>query len=310
MFRYRVFLLCYLCILGCLLSISSPSLLYANQQIRYSKTPSIAQSIPTYSFAVHPLHNPKRLFSEYKILIDFLNENLKAFQICLVASRDYNSFEQRLNNGSFEFALANPLQAIKSLPYNYKIIGKFGDDENFRGLIITRKNSNFITASDLQGLPIAFPAPTALAATIMPLLYLHENGLDIENMPIQYVGSQESAIMSVYLGESVAAGTWPLPWEKLIAMRPEVAKVLQVQWQTPSLVNNAFIVRKDVPKEHVQSLLSLLVNLNTTVAGRQILHRSGNDSFSPSSEEEYEIVKKIMQRFTNIVPQKAKKIWP
>ncbi len=74
-----------------------------------------------------------------------------------------------------------------------------GDDENFRGIIIVRKDSHFNQVRDLKGKAVSFPASTALAATMMPQYYMQTHGLDVtKDIDIRYVGSQESSIMSVF----------------------------------------------------------------------------------------------------------------
>lgn len=263
-----------------------------------------------YRFAVHPLHNPKRLFAGYKPLIDYLNRETDAFQIKLVASRDYASFEQRLFAGDFEFALPNPLQTMKSLKYGYRVIGKMGDDRDFRGIIITRRDAGFLFVEDLEGKALSFPAPTALAATIMPMVYLKDRGLDLSTTPLHYVGSQESAIMNVYFGKTIAAGTWPLPWEQLIRERPEIAGVLKVQWETDPLVHNGLVARENVPEEHVRHIMALLLALPATEEGRAILAGIHIPYFEACSEEAYAPAYAFMERFAELFPAQAQGVWP
>ena len=90
-----------------------------------------------------------------------------------------------------------------------------GDDNKFAGIILVRRDSGINKLSDLKGKKVSYPARTALAATMMPQYYFQTHGLDvnrdIENL---YVGSQESSIMNVYLGNVAAGATWPMqnPW--------------------------------------------------------------------------------------------------
>ncbi|MEZ4694041.1 MAG: PhnD/SsuA/transferrin family substrate-binding protein [Aliarcobacter sp.] len=49
-----------------------------------------------------------------------------------------------------------------------KVFAKMGDDENFRGIFLVRKDSGIKNFEDLKGKKISYPAPTALAATILP----------------------------------------------------------------------------------------------------------------------------------------------
>lgn len=87
-----------------------------------------------------------------------------------------------------------------------------GDDDNFRGIILVRKDSGIKSVKDLVGKNISYPAPTALAATMMPQWYLHIHGINIHtDITNSYVGSQESSIMNVFLGKSAAGATWPPP---------------------------------------------------------------------------------------------------
>ena len=64
------------------------------QPLRYSTTPTSVAS-PTYRFAVHPLHNPKKLSDAYQPLIDYLNRQMPAVRFALEASRDYHAYEEK-----------------------------------------------------------------------------------------------------------------------------------------------------------------------------------------------------------------------
>jgi len=69
-----------------------------------------------------------------------------------------------------------------------------GDDENFRGIILVRKDSAIENVADLKGKAVSYPAPTALAAAMMPQYYLQTHGLDVMNdLDNRYVGSQASS---------------------------------------------------------------------------------------------------------------------
>ena len=86
---------------------------------------------------------------------------------------------------------------------------------------MVRRDSGIKQPADLKGQGGGLPSPTALAAAIMPQWFLHQHGVnvnrDIEN---RYVGSQESAIMNVYLGQTAAGATWPPPWRLFQKDRP------------------------------------------------------------------------------------------
>ena len=257
----------------------------------------------SYTFAVHPLHNPKLLYKKYQPLIDFINANVRDFSLKLVASRDYPTFERKLFTGRFDFALPNPLQTIVSQSHGYNIVGKMGDDNVFQGIIVMRRDAQVMFVEDLTGAPLSFPANTALAATLMPKYFLKSRGLDLASNDIHYVGSQESAVMNVYLNKTVAAGTWPLPWNMLLKARPELGKVLEVKWRTPALVNNGVVARIGLPPGHVQALLGQLLSLHTHPQGREILKMLEISCFEPASTNTYQAVQKFLKDYAHLFPE-------
>lgn len=268
----------------------------------YRDSASSAERAPSYIFAVHPLHNPKRLFEVYQPLVRLINEAAEpAFRLKLEASRNYTDFENKLYAGKFHFALPNPYQTLVSGDHAYRVVAKMGDDHRFRGIIVVRKDSKIERVADLRGASISFPAPTALAGTMMPKFHLHSLGLDLRDVELRYVGSQESAIMNVYLGKTRAAATWPPPWELLSQRRPEVARELTVKWETDSLVNNGVVVRNDVPEAHWRAAIDVLLNLHTHDAGRRVLERMDLSRFEPAESATYEPVRQFLKTYEAVM---------
>jgi phosphonate transport system substrate-binding protein len=275
---------------------------------RYSANPPLIKKAD-YIFGVHPLHNPKRLFKVYQPMVDYINSHLNGGKLRLEASRDYPSFDKKLAEGYFDLALPNPYQTITAADNGYKIFGKMGDDHNFRGIILVRKDSKINSVNDLRGKTVSYPAPTALAATMMPQWYLYEHGIDIRKDIINsYVGSQESSIMNVYLGKSAAAATWPPPWKAFIKQRPEIAKKVTIKWETFSLPNNGLVARNDVPDEIVQQVSEIITTLHTHEEGKKILEAMELSRYEKADEKTYEPVREFLKKFeTRVRPIKDNK---
>jgi len=256
------------------------------------------QTIPVYHFAVHPLHNPTRLIKAYQPMIDYLNEKIKTAHFILEASRDYRNFEQKYRSRKLEFILPNPWQTLQAIKSGYVVIARAGHNEDFRGLIIVRKDATITQPSDLAGKTIAYPSATALAACIMPQYYLFEHGVDInKDVKNIYVGSQESALMNVFLNQAAAGGTWPPPWRLFQKDHPEQAVKLKVIWETEWLINNSVMIRDDIPadiRNHVQQYLAAL---SETPQGKDILKGMETSRFIPATNEDYNIVQAYIDRF-------------
>jgi phosphonate transport system substrate-binding protein len=255
-----------------------------------------------YIFAIHPLHNPQRLFIIYGPLIDYLDRNIPAATFRLEASRNYGEFDKKLYARVPDFALPNPYQTLNSLQYGYHVIAKMGDDHKFTGIILVRRDSDIKQVSDLKGKKISYPARTALAATIMPQYYLYTHGLDVKHdIENVYVGSQESSIMNVYLGYVAAGATWPLPWEIFQQEQPEKARELEVKWETEPMLNNGVVVRDNVPEEVAQRVADLLSTLHTTQEGRIILARMPLSRFELANDQRYQVIDDFLQMFDKTV---------
>lgn len=266
-------------------------------KITYSEQNPLAKK--EIHFGIHPLHNPEKLLEVFGPLVDLLNEQIPEFNFKLEASRNYKAFEEKLQRRELEVALPNPYQTILSLKYGYKIFAKMGDDNNFRGLIILRKDSPIKTILDLKNKKISYPAATALAATMMPQYYLYKNGInilkDVKNM---YVGSQESSILNAYMKESDAACTWPPPWILFVKNNPEKASQLDVKWETQSLVNNGLVIRDDLVLQLRDKIRKVLFLLPNSERGRKILQTMELSNFEPADEQTYKPVKEFLEKFT------------
>lgn len=266
----------------------------------YTSTPTNTQAV--LIFGVHPLHNPQRLYEIYGPLVEYLNRNFPEITIQLEASRSYEEFDKKLYSRHFHFALPNPYQALNSLKYGYHIFAKMGGDEQFRGIIIVRKDSNINTVADLKGKIVSFPAPTALAATMMPLYFLHTHGLNVnQDITRLFSGSQESSIMNVYLRKSAAGATWPPPWQSFVKRNPQITAELEVKWESPPLLNNGLVARDDVAPEVVDKVKTLLLNLHTHEEGRQLLNALPLVRFENATETTYQPVRDFMKKYAETV---------
>jgi phosphonate transport system substrate-binding protein len=268
----------------------------------FSDEPEHQRSV--YRFGIHPLHNPSRLHEIFAPVMAYLDRHIPEARFRIEASRNYAAYDEKLFAGEFHFSLPNPYQTVVALENGYRVFGKMGDDHNFRGIILVRKDSGIRQVTDLKGLAISYPAPTALAATMMPQYYLNTHGLDVmKDVENRYVGSQESAVMNVFLGHTAAGATWPPPWRALVKERPELAEQLEVKWQTAPLPNNGLVVRNDIPRPLVDKVARLLFELHTHAEGRAMLERMELSRFEPATDDTYEPVRNFLTTFeTEIRP--------
>ncbi|MDD5215788.1 MAG: phosphate/phosphite/phosphonate ABC transporter substrate-binding protein [Methylococcales bacterium] len=271
-------------------------------QPTYSPSSENTIAITEYVVGIHPLHNPQKLMELYNPIVEYMNNNIPQAHFKLEASRNYEEFEKKLYAENFAFAMPNPYQTLQSLKHGYHVFGKMGDDEVFRGIILVRKDSRIQKVTDLKGKAVSYPAETALAATMMPQYYLHTHGIDVNrDIENRYVGSQESSIMNVLRGHVAAGATWPVPWEGFQTEHPDMASELEVKWQTEPMLNNGWVVHKDVPAPITEEFARLLFSLQDREQGRAMLAKLPISRFEPATDDTYHLVYNFLETFSKTV---------
>lgn len=254
--------------------------------------------IAVYRLAVHPLHNPAKLIQMYQPLIDHLNNKIPNSKFELEASRDYPNYEDKIRQGHLAFLIPNPWQTIEAMKFGYQVIAMVADKNDFRGIIIVRKDSKISTPRDLKGKAVSYPAATAIAACMMPQYYFHTHGLDVnKDIENRFVGTQESSIMNVYLGQTAAGGTWPPPWRKFQKDSPKEAAELKVMWETEPLINLSVMSRKEIPVEVQNQVRAVFTDLVNSPEGRAILTTIEMKGFTPATDKDYEVVRSFTEQF-------------
>ena len=242
-----------------------------------------------YSFGVLPLHNAVRLFETYEPLIDEINSRVSGFTVRLETARDYPRYETKVRERRLHFVMMNSHLVIPVEERGYRIIGRTAD--MIRGLVLVRNDSNIRRVRDLKATSISFASGTDLPGAMMPKLLLKQNGLDVDrDATHKYVGSPDSAIMNVFMKLSAAGCVSESAWLSFRTRRPDIAQLLEVRWATAPLVGLGILARKDVPREHEQSVARALFGLQQSEPGRRILAAMGISSFQPAGEASYDRV--------------------
>jgi len=262
------------------------------------RTNSVGRQEVLYYFAVNPLYNPVKLGEVYQPLLEEFNKEIAGVTIELEASRDMAQFEQKIRSRQPEVIRPNPWQTLVAIQLGYHVVAMEGAAEDFKGLIIVRKDSGITQPTDLKGRSVSYPSPTSFSGAIMPQFFLQKNGVnvmtDIDN---HYVGSQESSIMNVFLKLTAAGATWPLSWRAFMKEHPTEAAELKVIWETDSLINSSIMIRDDIQGKLQEDLVNFLIHLDKTGKGREILANIGIDRYRSASDRDYDVVRKYVDEF-------------
>lgn len=263
----------------------------------YSLRP-LGGQLQGHRLAPHPLYRPQVIYELFQPLVDYLNQEVPGLNLELESSRDYASFEKKIRAREVDILMPNPWQTLEAIKSGYTVISMWGDAKDFKGIFIVRKDSNIKTPQDLIGKAVSYPSPTALAAGMMTQYYLYQHGIDVNRDILNlYVGTHESAIMNVYMGNTVAGATWPPPWQLFQMEHPLKAAELQQIWETEPLINNSVMVRDDLPQDLRKKLQEALFNLSNSAQGRRILDKMQTAKFHPATDETYAPARAFVETF-------------
>jgi phosphonate transport system substrate-binding protein len=253
-------------------------------------------------FGIHPYSNPKDLFEAYEPIARYLEAKIPGIHVEIEASKDYADFEAKLAAGKFHLALPNPYETLLSLQSGYGVIAKMTPDDDFRGLIVVRKDRKIEALRQLAGRTIAFPSPTAVAGTMLPLWMLRGQGLEADKtFKVKYVGSQFSSLLNAYSGDVDACGSTVRFWRVWSRDNPDKAKEMEVVARTESLPHNGVVVRKDVDKALAARIAKILAGMDTDPALDQSQFKQDQAHFELATNAAYKPMQEFLNRYDEAI---------
>lgn len=183
----------------------------------------------TLRFGVVPQFDARRIQQIWQPVLDSL-EKQSGLHFELIGSPSIPEFEKQLLAGDFDLAYMNPyhlLKAYESQGYT-PLVRDIG--RTLFGIVVVRKDGPIEEVNDLDGKSVAFPAPNALGAALIPRSEFGEI-YKINIKPV-YVRSHSSVYLNVVTGQTDAGGGV----QKTLQAQPEnIRNALKIIYKTPQL---------------------------------------------------------------------------
>lgn len=200
---------------------------------------------------------------------------------------DIPTFEERMKQGEYDIAYMNP--------YHYTIFSQrpgyraFAREKGRRlvGIIVVRKDSPVRQLDELAGRIVAFPAPAAFAASILPRGEFSRQNIDID---ARFVSSHDSVYRGVAQGSFAAGGGITRTLE---AIDPAIASQLRILATTPAYVPHAFAAHPRLPDETVARILAGMQSLDQNEAGRKVLEPLSFTGIEAATDKEWDEIRKL-----------------
>jgi len=239
-----------------------------------------------YSFAIGPQQSASELAKRWVPVMQYLSEKT-GYSFQFTTAKDIPTFQKQMIAGEFDFAYINPYHYLAfHEKAGYEALAHERDG-NLTGIVVVRKDSPIHNMSDLNNQTLAFAAPTALAATMLPLASFDEQKV---NVTPKYVTSMDSVYLSVAKG-FLPAGGGEMRSFKMLA--PDVQNQLRILWTSEVLPPFPFTAHSRVPKEVVAKLQKVMQEMDKNPQGVELLKAINFKGIDSANDSSYNGMRKL-----------------
>lgn len=240
----------------------------------------------TYSFAVVPQQSAQRLAELWQPLFDEVFR-LSGVELLFTTAPSIPDFEKRLAEGEYDFAYMNPYHyTVFADQPGYRAFAKSADKQ-IKGIVVVQKDSEYQTLEDLAGIEMAFPAPKAFAATVLPRSHLANSGTAVQPF---YVRTHDSVYLNVAQNNFAAGGGI---YRTFNNMPEEVKSQLRVLWESPGYTPHALAHHPRLSNELVAIVQQAFANLANSEQGKSLLANLGISQFEAAEDANWDDVRAL-----------------
>jgi phosphonate transport system substrate-binding protein len=245
-----------------------------------------AGSAERYSFGVVPQQSASTLARTWTPVLRYLGER-SGIEIRFATAPDIPEFERRLAAGEYDVAYMNPYHyTVFSRAPGYRAFAK-ESDKLIQGILVVRLDSQIQAPVDLDGATIAFPAPAAFAASVLPRAFLAREGIAFTP---KYVSSHDSVYRTVAMGLYPAGGG---VMRTLNSVEPAVREKLRVLWTTNGYTPHAFAAHPRMAEPVVARLAEAMSAMGRDPQGRSLLEPLDINGFEAAVDQDWDDVRAL-----------------
>jgi phosphonate transport system substrate-binding protein len=243
------------------------------------------QAAESYTFAVVPQFEQRKLFAIWKPIIDELNRKT-GLELKLVATLTVPEFERELSRGSFDFVYANPYHILREVP-RQGYLPLVRDSEPLRGILVVRKDSPIKSPAELDGKTLAIPSFNALGASLLLRADL-EQLYKAKVLPLN-AKTHSSVYLHVVNNLATAGGGVE---KTLQEQDPAIRDQLRILYTTRDMPSHPVAAHPRVAAAIRDRIQRAFLELGASEAGRRMLDEIPMGHIVPASIKDYQPMSK------------------
>lgn len=265
--------------LGILFFIAASQLKAAPVDVAPAETPAI-------EFGIGPQQSITELARRWGPVVRYLGDR-SGLNVVFRTGKDIPSYQAAAHQGRYDVIFINPIHyTMLHEKVGYRVFAQ-QKDTVLRGVLVVRKDGPIKRLQQLHGATGAFPAPTAVTATVLPLQHLKKNGIELK--PV-YVDSHDAVYRVVAKGRYPVGGGEARTFENLPA---ELKAELRVIWKTEPLPPFLFAAHPRLAADVVARLKAAMLRMDKDPAAAPLLKAINFKGIAPATDADYDAVRRL-----------------
>ena len=252
-------------------------------------TTATAESEPqkhVLTFGVVPQQSAGQLARTWGPILKYVKEKT-GISLRFATAPSIPEFERRMSRGEYDISYMNP--------YHYTVFHESPGYEAFakakgkriKGIVVVRKDSPVKSMQELDSTTMAFPAPAAFAASVLPRAYLNRENIEVEP---KYVSSHDSVYLSVARGLYPAGGGIVRTFNSI---DPTLRDELKILWTTQPYTSHALAAHPRLSSDVVAQIHDALIGLEHSEEGRGYLKALSWNGVESASDERWDDIRDL-----------------
>ncbi|MEK6748815.1 MAG: phosphate/phosphite/phosphonate ABC transporter substrate-binding protein [Pseudomonadota bacterium] len=234
----------------------------------------------TLTVGVVPQLDVRRTFEIWQPILEAL-EKQSGLTFILAPSLSISEHLKRIESGGADLLYTNPYFARNAI-VNHGYAPLIRDaEEMLTGILIVRTDSPIEKLAEIRDQIVAFPHPEAFAATTLMRYSLTQQHINVMQ---KYVGSHQSVMLNVVLGQVIAGSIASSIYDLASA---DLRDNLRILYRTPETVPHPLLTHPRVSTTTRHLLVQAILELASTPQGRELFARIPMKKPGPATVQEY-----------------------
>ena len=240
-----------------------------------------------YSVGIVPQFDARKTTEIWQPILEQIR-HITGITLVLKTSPSIPVFEEQFNAGKFDFAYMNPYHALIANKSQGYIPLLRDNGRQLYGIVVVKNDSPIKSISELDGKTVAFPAPNALGAALIPRTEFAEKF----NIKVKesFVKSHSSVYLSVLLGHSAAGGGV----QKTLSQQPEdVRNALRILYKTSKVAPHPVTAHQRIKPSVREKIKAAFISLGNYSEGKELLIKIPMKQIGSADMNDYAPLRKM-----------------